>query len=45
MKSSNTIDSTLFEWVKKKPVNHCHIDTVNWPENKPCSGVPNIQYQ
>lgn len=45
MKSKNTIDLTLYEWVKNSPVNHCHIDQVNWPDNKPCSGVNNIQYQ
>lgn len=45
MKSKNTIDLTLYEWVKNNPLNHCHIDQVNWPDNKPCSGVTNIQYQ
>jgi hypothetical protein len=39
--SGYTAEKAISNWVTaaKEPENHKHIDSVSWPNNKPCSGV------
>lgn len=37
MKSINTMDKSLSDWVLKKQVGHKYIDSGIWPSNQPCS--------
>ena len=37
--TDNMLATCLSNWVKGSDANHLHIDSVAWPENRPCSGV------
>lgn len=43
MNSANTIQASMFAWVSDDKSSHLHMDTVPWPENKPCSGVAELR--
>ena len=44
MGSEYSENYSLDRWVRgeKDSYSHKHIDTVQWPNNKPCSGVKSV---
>lgn len=43
MSTNHTIDLTAIAWVLKRSGTHKYMDNGSWPDNRPCSGLKNLQ--